>query len=257
MDVRKLLKEHGKENIKICAKIESRQGIENLSAIIKAADAVMVARGDLAIEVPYYTVPRHQKDIIAIAKQFNKPVIVATQMLNNLIHNLMPTRAETQDVYNAVFQGTDSCMLSGETANGEYPVEAAKIMGRIIKEANIDYFRGQSVNFQNLNIILAKHNLPSVADDTGLILIHNTDIPEKDLLKIAKFHLPLQIVLIYKSIKHKNNKFFYGFTYNYFSAIVTDDFSPQTIKKLIANFLDGIENQKYQILISKPAKDLK
>jgi pyruvate kinase len=122
-------------NTPVIAKLEKPQAIKHLSEIIEAADGVMVARGDLGVEMPLEQVPIIQKTIIAVAGEHNKPVITATQMLESMTQNISPTRAEVSDVANAIFDGTDCVMLSGETAAGKYPVEAVEMMTRIIHTA--------------------------------------------------------------------------------------------------------------------------
>lgn len=133
-DVLRLKKEiarHGYDT-PVIAKLEKPQAIQKLSEIIQAADAIMVARGDLGVEMPLDEVPMIQKTIIATANEMHKPVITATQMLESMTQNITPTRAEVSDVANAILDGTDCVMLSGETASGQYPVEAVAQMARII-----------------------------------------------------------------------------------------------------------------------------
>jgi pyruvate kinase len=136
-DVRHLrgfLKELG-HRVPIISKIENSEGIENIDAIIEASDAIMVARGDMGVELGNHLVPAIQKKIIALCNQQGVPVITATQMLESMIIHASPTRAEASDVANAIWDGTDAVMLSGETAVGRYPLEAVKMMGKIITEA--------------------------------------------------------------------------------------------------------------------------
>ncbi len=133
IEIQKLLDERGSE-IKIISKIENQQGIDNLEDILSYCYGIMVARGDLGVEIATETVPIVQKKIIDTCRSRKQPVIIATQMLHSMIENPRPTRAEVTDVANAIFQSTDAIMLSGETANGQYPVEALKTMSRIAEE---------------------------------------------------------------------------------------------------------------------------
>lgn len=134
LDVRKLIEEeNGRMNI--IAKIETRQAVENIGEILEVVDGIMIARGDLGVEIPTEDVPLVQKDLIDNARRKGRSVIVATQMLDSMIRNPRPTRAEASDVANAVLDGTDAVMLSGETAKGSYPVEAVRVMNRIVERA--------------------------------------------------------------------------------------------------------------------------
>ena len=135
IDAKNFLKEHGGAHIDVIAKIENRAGVNNLLEIMKVCDGIMVARGDLGVEIPYEELPDIQKYIINQCRIHGKRVITATEMLESMIHNPRPTRAEISDVANAVYDGTSAVMLSGETAAGEYPVQSVSAMAKIVEHA--------------------------------------------------------------------------------------------------------------------------
>ncbi len=154
--IRKILVDNNGENIKIIAKIENQQGVDNIDAIIEAADGIMVARGDMGVEIPLEEVPVIQKMIISKVYSEGKQVITATQMLDSMIKNPRPTRAETTDVANAIYQGTSAIMLSGETAAGAYPVEALQTMVRIARRTEKD------INYRNQFVVREKDVHPDI-----------------------------------------------------------------------------------------------
>ena len=142
-DIRNLLNEYD-SNIRIIAKIENREGVNNIDSILSAADAVMVARGDLGVEIDFTELPGIQKNVIDRSFSFGKPIVTATQMLDSMMVNPRPTRAEISDVANAIYDGTSAIMLSGETAAGDYPVEALKTMSAIAERTeNEEHYRPQ------------------------------------------------------------------------------------------------------------------
>ncbi len=135
LDVRNFLKENGCTDIDLIAKIENRAGVNNLDEILKVSDGIMIGRGDMGVEIPYEELPDIQKHIITACRKAGKRCITATEMLESMIHNPRPTRAEISDVANAVYDGSSAIMLSGETAAGEYPVQAVAAMARIAEQA--------------------------------------------------------------------------------------------------------------------------
>jgi pyruvate kinase len=148
-ELRKFLRENNSQ-MKIIAKIENKLAVDNLEEIIAEADGVMVARGDLGVELPYYKVPEIQARIIRLSAKYQKPVIVATEMLDSMIETPYPTRAEVADVSTAVFQRTDATMLSGETAGGKYPAKSVEVMTQILREAGENVLKKK--NFRDLEV---------------------------------------------------------------------------------------------------------
>ncbi len=149
--VRRVVEEMGAD-VHIIAKIESQEGLTNLDAILEVADGLMVARGDLGVEIPVEEVPIQQKEMIRKCNVLGKPVIVATQMLDSMIRQPRPTRAEASDVANAIWDGSDAIMLSGETAAGLFPVEAVRIMDRIAQRTEKNYLKNQATRHAQLNV---------------------------------------------------------------------------------------------------------
>ena len=156
--IKKLLADSGQPNCQVIAKIENKEGIENFDSIVQVADGIMIARGDLGVEVPLEQVPRLQKMMIRRCYIAGKPSVTATQMLESMIQNPRPTRAEASDVANAIYDSTSMVMLSGETAVGSYPVEAVKVMKDIIMEAETDF---DYAGFFQRHSQLLYHDVPS------------------------------------------------------------------------------------------------
>ena len=191
--IRDLLKAHGGEKIQIIAKIENEQGVRNIDGILEAADGIMVARCDMGVEIPCEEVPVVQKNLIKKANQAGKIVVTATQMLDSMIKNPRPTRAEATDVANAIYDGTVAIMLSGETAAGAYPVEALKTMVKIAErtEKDINYRRRFFENDRKAN--------PDVTD----AICHATcttalDLKAKAIISVTKSGRSAKMVSRYK-----------------------------------------------------------
>lgn len=170
--IREILEEYDAEHIQIISKIENQEGVDNIDDILQVTDAIMIARGDLGVEIPTEDIPIVQKMIIKKCNLLSKPVITATQMLDSMIRNPRPTRAEVTDVANAIYDGTDAIMLSGETASGKYPVEALKTMSRIASktETTLDYSKMTSERAKNRSVNITNaisHATCTTADDIG------------------------------------------------------------------------------------------
>ena len=198
IDMRSFLDEHGGKDIEIIAKIENRFGVDNIDEICEIADGIMVARGDLGVEVPFIEVPSIQKHLIKRCRLMGKIVITATEMLESMIQNPRPTRAEISDVANAVYDGTSAIMLSGESASGKYPVEATKNMAAIAEftEKNINYERlFKETNFEIRNTTDAvSHATCDMAMDVNAKAIVVSSISGKTVRMVARFRAPTDIL---------------------------------------------------------------
>lgn len=189
IEVRKVIEEAG-GNTKIIAKIETWQAVQNFEEILNVSDGIMVARGDLGVELPTEEVPLLQKRFINSCKKVGKPVIVATQMLETMIYNPRPTRAEANDVANAIFDGADAVMLSGETAKGKYPVESVKIMRRIIEKTEEEILKngGNPSVYISLSIPDAvSHASCTIARDLGASAIITATQSGSTARMVAKY----------------------------------------------------------------------
>lgn len=190
--IRKVLEENGGGDVKIISKIESRDGVDNIDEILEVTDAVMVARGDLGVEIPFEEVPIIQKRLIKKCREKAKTVITATQMLESMTKNPRPTRAEVSDVANAIYDRTDAVMLSGESAKGDYPVEAIQTMDRIAREVenSFDYIKKFDENRTVLlsNIASAvSHSACTTAHDLGAKLIAVVSMSGRAVRMVAKY----------------------------------------------------------------------
>ena len=192
LEIRKVLESINCQNIRIIAKIENRDGVKNIDEIINVSDGIMVARGDLGVEIPLEEVPAIQKQIIKKAYAAGKQVITATQMLDSMMKNPRPTRAEANDIANAIYDGTSAIMLSGETAAGLYPVEALKTMLKIAvsTEKDIDYISrfSKRILFEKPNVTNAiSHAACTTAHDLGTAAIVTVTLSGKTARMISKF----------------------------------------------------------------------
>ncbi len=198
--VRQFLDRLGGSKMRIIAKIENAQGVENCDEIIKAADGIMIARGDLGVEIPLEEIPRIQKELIKKTYLAGKQVVTATQMLESMVKNPRPTRAEVTDVANAVYDGTSAIMLSGETAAGEYPLEAVKTMASIAAytEQNINYIARMSNNEATNNIkditAAISHATCTTAHDLGAVAILTASKSGRTARLISRFRPACQII---------------------------------------------------------------
>ena len=197
-DLRDFLDQNGGKDIDIIAKIENRSGVDNIEEICEIADGIMVARGDLGVEIPFIEVPSIQKYMIHKCRLLGKRVITATEMLESMIHNPRPTRAEISDVANAVYDGSSAIMLSGETAAGKYPVDAVRNMAEIAEytEQHIDYklwFRNTDYQIHN-NLDAISHATCAMAIDVKAKCIVVNSMSGRTARMVSRFRCPMDIL---------------------------------------------------------------
>lgn len=197
-DVRVFLDENGGEQIEIIAKIENRSGVDHVEEICKIADGIMIARGDLGVEIPPMEVPSVQKYLITKCRMLGTRVITATEMLESMTHSPRPTRAELSDVANAVYDGSSAIMLSGETAAGKYPVQAVQNMAQIAAytEQQIDYrSRFHEARFEiKSNLDAISHSVCAMAIDVGAKCIVVNSISGRTARMVSRFRCPVDII---------------------------------------------------------------
>lgn len=197
-DIREFLNANGGQDIDIIAKIENRAGVNNIEEICQVADGIMVARGDLGVEIPFVEVPAVQKHLIQKCRLLGKRVITATEMLESMIHNPRPTRAEISDVANAVYDGSSAIMLSGETAAGKHPAEAVRVMAEIAEytESQIDYsrwFRTTEYTIKN-NLDAISHSVCAMAIDVHARCIVVNSLSGRTARMVSRFRCPADII---------------------------------------------------------------
>ena len=198
IDIKDFLKENGGEKISIIAKIENRTGIDNIDEIVAECDGIMIGRGDLGVEVPFAELPAIQKHLITRCRLLGKRVITATEMLESMIHNPRPTRAEISDVANAVYDGTSAVMLSGESAAGKYPVQTLQTMAKIVEETekHIDYqkvFRTSDFKIKNM-VDAVSHATCGMAIDIGAKAMVVSSMSGMTARMVSRFRAPMDIV---------------------------------------------------------------
>ena len=198
LDIRELLDANGGTDIEIIAKIENQSGVDNVEEICSACGGIMIARGDLGVEIPFVEVPVVQKRLTRKCRMMGKRVITATEMLESMIHNPRPTRAEISDVANAVYDGTSCVMLSGESAAGKYPIEAVKAMAMIAEytEKHTDYkhrFLSTEYTGEN-NLDCISHAVCSMAIDVQAKAIVVCSVSGKTAMMVSRFRTPVDII---------------------------------------------------------------
>ena len=241
LEIRELLKEKNMEHVQIVPKIESQEGIDNLDAIIAVSDGLMVPRGDMGVEIPAENVPLVQKEMIRKMNLAGLPVITATQMLDSMEENPRPTRAEASDVANAVFDGTDATMLSGESANGEYPVEAVATMAAIDEkaESSLPYYgRHQDLHFDETDsteaVASAVSRITHSVNAKAIVVSTNSGYTAR---MVSKYRPEVNILAVTYSERVQR-----GLTLNYGVLPVVYE-APATIDEMIALAKTAVKEQ--------------
>lgn len=241
LEIRELLKEKNMEHVQIVPKIESQEGIDNLDAIIAVSDGLMVPRGDMGVEIPAENVPLVQKEMIRKMNLAGLPVITATQMLDSMEENPRPTRAEASDVANAVFDGTDATMLSGESANGEYPVEAVATMAAIDEkaESSLPYYgRHQDLHFDETDsteaVASAVSRIGHSVNAKAIVVSTNSGYTAR---MVSKYRPEVNILAVTYSERVQR-----GLTLNYGVLPVVYE-APATIDEMIALAKTAVKEQ--------------
>lgn len=198
VDLNTFLRENGGKEITVIAKIENQPGIDNIEEIFTECTGIMIARGDMGVEVPYEELPSIQKELIGKCRLLGKRVITATEMLESMTHNIRPTRAEIADVANAVYDGTSAVMLSGESAAGKYPVKTVQTMAEIVEETekHIDYetlFRKEEFQIKNM-VDAISHATCCMACDIGAKTIVVSSLSGATVRMVSRFRVPVDIV---------------------------------------------------------------
>ena len=198
LDLKGFLKKHGGADIDVIAKIENQSGVDNIDEICTVCEGIMVARGDLGVEVPFTELPAIQKHLITKCRMLGKRVITATEMLESMITNPRPTRAEISDVANAVYDGTSAVMLSGESAAGKYPIEALRVMGQIAEETErhidfVEQFRTRPFIIRN-RVDAISHAACTMAIDLDAKAIVVTSLSGLTVRMVSRFRPPITIV---------------------------------------------------------------
>src|SRR5690606_27673557 len=205
-DLKELIDSHSEYKIPIIAKIEKPEALENIDEIMQSIDGLMVARGDLGVELPMEVVPQYQKMLIAKAKLRRIPIIVATQMMESMISSLTPTRAEVNDVANAVFDGTDAVMLSGETSVGKYPVQVIETMTKILQRVedsdliNVPTLKPNNKNDRFVTKIVC-YNAAKMVKLTGAKAISTLTYSGYTAFQISSYR-PIAYILVYTPNQH-------------------------------------------------------